>query len=147
MTGPYGNSLQFWAYSANGCADMCRGAVTFADNGNVGIGEFPAYKLHVAGIVKAQTYLADVNPHWPDYVFDSAYRLPNLYEVERFIKQNHHLPEVPSAEQVKQEGINLSDNQAILLKKIEELTLYVIEQNKKIEELQAEVKSMKAQRK
>lgn len=142
MTGAYGNSLQFWAYSANGCSDMCRAAVTFADNGNVGIGVFPQYKLHVTGVVKAETYLADVNPHWPDYVFDSAYQLPSLYEVEKYIKQNHHLPEVPSAQKVKEEGINLSDNQAVLLKKIEELTLYAIEQQKKIQELEAKMKAM-----
>jgi hypothetical protein len=140
MTGTYGNSLQFWAYSVNGCNDMCNPAVIFSDNGNVGIGIFPQYKLHVNGTVKATTYLADVNPHWPDYVFDSTYNLPALFDIEKYIHQNHHLPEVPSAEKVKKEGINLGDNQAVLLRKIEELTLYAIEQQKMIQELQAKMK-------
>jgi hypothetical protein len=72
---------------------------------------------------------------WADYVFDAGYRLRPLSEVEQFIQQHHHLPEVPSAAEVEKNGLDLGDNQATLLKKIEELTLYVIEQNKKIHEL------------
>ena len=63
-------------------------------------------------------------------MFHSSYRLRPLSEVERYIQQHHHLPEVPSATEVKQEGLNLGDNQALLLKKVEELTLYIIEMNK-----------------
>jgi hypothetical protein len=68
--------------------------------------------------------------------------LPSLRELEGYIRQNHHLPEVPSAEEVKRDGINLTENQAVLLKKIEELTLYVIEQQKKIQELETKMKAM-----
>ena len=62
---------------------------------------------------------------WPDYVFNSTYQLRPLAEVEAFIKTNSHLPEIPSAEEVANEGIDLAEMDASLLKKIEELTLYL----------------------
>jgi hypothetical protein len=74
--------------------------------------------------------------NWPDYVFNKDYQLPALAEVEKFIQQNKHLPGIPAAAEVQQKGLDLGDNQAALLKKIEELTLYIIEQNKKIEGLE-----------
>ena len=80
---------------------------------------------------------------WADYVFDSSYKLLPLEEVERFIHQHKHLPDVPSAKQVLKEGISVGDNQATLLRKIEELTLYLIEQDKKIKQLEAQLKSKK----
>lgn len=106
------------------------------EGGNVGIGTTcPQAKLSVNGDIF--TKKVRVTPTgWCDYVFQSDFRLRPLTEVEQYIQQYHHLPEVPSAAEVKKEGIDLGDNQATLLKKIEELTLYVIEQNKKIEELQ-----------
>jgi hypothetical protein len=64
---------------------------------------------------------------WSDYVFNDDYKLRSLSSLESFIKQNKHLPEVPSAKEVEEKGISVGDNQALLLKKIEELTLYVIE--------------------
>jgi hypothetical protein len=77
---------------------------------------------------------------WADYVFDSSYKLMPLEKVEKFIAQNKHLPDVPSAKNVVAEGLNVGDNQAVLLRKIEELTLYLIEQDKKIKQLEAELK-------
>ena len=91
---------------------------------------------------------------WADYVFDSSYQLVPLNQVERFIQANKHLPEVPSAAEVKKDGLNLGDNQAVLLKKIEELTLYIIqqnkeltEQNKKLEEQDQRLKELEAKAK
>jgi D-ribose pyranose/furanose isomerase RbsD len=66
-----------------------------------------------------------------------------LHQVEKYIQQNKHLPDVPSAAEVKKEGIDLGDNQAVLLKKIEELTLYIIEQHKELKSLAQEVKALK----
>ena len=118
-------------------------------NGNVGIGtmDTKGYKFAVNGNAIFTKVVVKQYSSWPDYVFHANYRLRPLSEVEQYIKQYHHLPEVPSAEEVEKNGLDVGDNQAMLLKKIEELTLYVIEQNKKIQALEAEVKSMKGKRK
>lgn len=107
-------------------------------DGGIGIGitSFDAnYKLHVNGNIRAKKIRIE-NNNWPDYVFESEYQLLPLKELAAFIKRNHHLPEVPSAAEVQKEGIDLGDNQTILLKKIEELTLYIIEQHHKLEQQQ-----------
>lgn len=80
---------------------------------------------------------------WPDFVFADDYHLPKLMEVENYIKENKHLPEVPSATQVATEGFDLGKMDATLLKKIEELTLYIIEQNKRIEQLESQMADQK----
>jgi hypothetical protein len=107
------------------------------DNGRVGIGTTNIndanYKLFVETGIRTRKVKVDIST-WADYVFSSSYKLPSLKEVEAFIKKNNHLPDVPSEAEVKKEGLNLGENQALLLKKIEELTLYLIEQNRKIEE-------------
>jgi hypothetical protein len=72
---------------------------------------------------------------WPDYVFSPDYQMPTLDSLEKFIKSHSHLPEIPKAEEIKNNGIDLGENQALLLKKIEELTLFAIEQNKQSEKL------------
>ena len=77
---------------------------------------------------------------WPDYVFEKDYSLTPLQEVEKFIYLHKHLPGVPSASEIQQKGLNVAEMDAALLKKIEELTLYIIELNKKIEELQQKIK-------
>ncbi|MGB8192129.1 MAG: Ig-like domain-containing protein [Chitinophagaceae bacterium] len=81
--------------------------------------------------------------NWPDYVFHKTYRLRSIAELEKYIRQNRHLPDVPSAEEVAKNGISVGDNQAVLLRKIEELTLYLIQQNKRIEQQQAEIEKLK----
>lgn len=77
---------------------------------------------------------------WADFVFDKTYKLRSLSEVAEYIKLNKHLPDVPSTADVNKEGIDLAQTQAILLQKVEELTLYMIEQNNKIERLNKKVK-------
>ena len=72
---------------------------------------------------------------WPDYVFEPDYQQPSLESLEQFIKLNKHLPDVPSASDVKKDGFDVGENQSVLLKKIEELTLIIIEQNKQQESL------------
>ena len=105
--------------------DGCLGINTL-DPGN--------YKLAVNGDVRAKSVRVETN--WSDFVFDADYKLLSLSEVERFISLNKHLPEIPSAKEVEENGVSLGDMQAKLLQKIEELTLYAIEQQKCIEELQ-----------
>lgn len=101
-----------------------------ATSGNVGIGtSSPQAKLAVNGDIFSKK-IKVTQSGWPDYVFAPGYNPPALLELEQFIKKNKHLPEVPSAAEIEQAGLDLGDNQALLLKKIEELTLYVIELKK-----------------
>ncbi len=73
---------------------------------------------------------------WPDFVFADDYELMSLHEVESYIQQNRHLPNVPSEAQVLENGVNVGEMTSILLQKVEELTLHIIELNKRIEELE-----------
>jgi len=72
---------------------------------------------------------------WPDFVFSKEYQLPTLKEVEQFITENQHLPNVPSAAEVEKNGVDLGEMNATLLKKVEELTLYILDLQKQIDEL------------
>ncbi len=96
------------------------------------------YKLYVAEGIRTEEVLIDLKNNanwWPDYVFAEEYNLRPLSEVEAFIKKNKHLPDVPSAKQVEAEGIKLKEMNMMLLKKVEELTLYMIELQKEVETL------------
>ncbi len=110
--------------------------MTLTGTGNLGIGttDTKGYKLGVNGAAIATSMTVKLYANWPDFVFAKTYGLRPLAEVESYIQAHSHLPEVPSAAQVAKEGINLGEMDATLLKKIEELTLYLIEQNKKLEE-------------
>lgn len=92
--------------------------------------------LYVAGRITAEEVYVKLHNTWPDNVFEEKYKLMPLVEVEKFVAENKHLPEVPNQAEVQQTGIELGAMNALLLKKIEELTLYVIEQDKRIKELE-----------
>lgn len=112
------------------------------NSGTVGIGTSTPnsiYALDVNGIICANEVKVTLN-HFPDFVFDSEYNLPKLNDVHNYIKANGHLPNIPSATEVKENGIGLADMQVRLLQKVEELTLYVIEQQKRIEVLEKTLK-------
>jgi hypothetical protein len=113
------------------------------NKGDVGIGttDTKGYKLAVNGTVAAEEVIVQ-HDFWPDYVFGKNYKLRSLYEVEQFIKANSHLPEVPSAKEVEEEGVGVGEMNAILLKKMEEMTLYMIEQQKEIQTLKKQVKEL-----
>ncbi|KDN54705.1 hypothetical protein [Flavobacterium seoulense] len=98
--------------------------------GNVGIGTInPTSKLTVAGNIASREVKVTVDAG-ADFVFEKDYDLPSLESVDKFIKENKHLPEIASAEEMKKDGINLSEMNIKLLQKIEEMTLYMIEMKK-----------------
>ncbi|WP_346855974.1 LamG domain-containing protein [uncultured Draconibacterium sp.] len=105
------------------------------NTGNVGINttNLDGYDLAVGGKIHAEEVVVETG--WADYVFDAEYQLKSLSELENFIKSNGHLPEIPLASEVEKNGIGLAEMNLILLKKIEELTLYVLKQQKEIEDL------------
>ncbi|HEY0655480.1 MAG TPA: hypothetical protein VGD65_20235 [Chryseosolibacter sp.] len=93
--------------------------------------------------VFAQQITVQAQTSWPDYVFESNYAMPTLQEIEDFIRTNKHLPGVPSSSEVSVSGINLGKMDAVLLEKIEQLTLLLIEQDKKLRELMRENDTLK----
>ena len=112
---------------------------TISIYGNVGIGtESPDAKLAVSGQVHAQEVKVSVTVPGPDYVFEKNYKLPTLEEIKTYIDQNNHLPEVPSAAEMEKNGVKLGAMNMLLLKKVEELTLYAIAMNAKMLEMKME---------
>ncbi len=94
--------------------------------------------LAVNGPITAQKLTLSAHD-WPDYVFDSAYHLPSPDSLRRYIKQNNHLPETPSAFEADRKGVDVGDNQKLLLKKVEELTLYMLKQEERIQNLEQQI--------
>lgn len=109
------------------------------------------FRVYGSGVVNAKKIYAEsfqVRPDamsiaWYDHVFNPDYKLMSLEEVETFVKQNSHLPDIPSEKQVNTEGFDLAEMNGLLLKKVEELTLYMIEQQKRITHLENEVLVLK----
>lgn len=109
-------------------------AIKAITNGNVGIGTTtPTERLSVNGNIRAKEIKVET-ANWPDYVFRDNYRMQSLTELEEYIKVNKHLPDMPSAQKAEKEGIDLGEMNKLLLKKVEELTLHVIELSKKLDQ-------------
>jgi len=105
--------------------------------GNIGINTFgpdPAYKFSVNGSIRAKE--VKVETGWSDYVFGQGYELMPLSALDNYVKANRHLPDVPTAADVEKNGVRLGETEALLLKKIEELTLYILAQDRRIQKLE-----------
>ncbi len=110
-------------------------------SGNVGIGTIdPQYPLAVNGVIQAKEVL--VNTGWSDYVFDPSYRLAPLTEIDAYVQQHHHLPDMPSSDEVAAKGIGVGAIESKLLAKIEELTLHMIQAEKENRELKERLNNL-----
>ncbi len=141
--GVSGNLLEISSGSGGGIGlftNKTTQAMTILSNGNIGIGTTNpnGYKLAVNGAaIFTKVQVKATSSPWPDYVFHPTYELRSLSSLESYINEFNHLPDMPSAGEVEKDGLDIGATQTVLLKKIEELTLYVIELNKKIEKLEA----------
>ena len=106
----------------------------------VGEASIPSgYKLSVDGKIICEEVRVQTSGSWPDYVFAKDYNLMSLIELEKFILQHQHLPGVSPANEIEEEGIKVAEISHVLMEKVEELTLYIIEANKKIIELESKI--------
>jgi hypothetical protein len=135
----FGFVIAPWSNSSSG--------IRLDPNGNVGIGTATtgSSRLAVEGSIAARKMIVTQVSPWPDYVFDKNYPLSSLASVDRYIKAHHHLPDISSADSVARSGLDLGGNQAALLKKIEELTLYVISQQAQISRQQKHIEALEGQ--
>jgi len=114
-------------------------------SGNVGIGTAsPDQKLTVKGYIHAEEVRVDLNVPGPDYVFEKNYELLTLQNLEQYINQHKHLPEVPSATEMEANGVYLKEMNMLLLKKVEELTLHLIELNKQVQTMNKTIDQLKS---
>ncbi|WKN40701.1 hypothetical protein [Tunicatimonas pelagia] len=146
--GAGGGGFQFitrdWSRSSR--VRVERNALTIRRNGRVGIGTTdPKATLAVNGDIRAKEIRVMTNIQLADYVFDEDYSLRPLAEVASYVQEHKHLPGVPSAAEVKENGMDVAEFQNKLLEKVEELTLYIIEQNKELESIKKENSLLKQQ--
>jgi hypothetical protein len=159
-TRPNMGGLNFWTpFNSGGSGTAGNYTLFLKDNGKIGMGvtddntdaKFCAtaldgnHRLYVnGGILTTGITVANYcSLTWPDYVFENQYKLRPLAEVEAFIKQNKHLPNIPSGKEIEEKGLNLATMQSLQMEKIEELTLYLIEMKKEIETLKKENAALK----
>jgi hypothetical protein len=144
------------AINFNRGGDMLNGFITFATNdgtekmrldqfGNLAVGTSKStnYRLTVEGTIAARKVKV-TQEAWADYVFEKSYELPSLQEVENYVTVNKHLPDVPSAAEVAKDGIDVGEMDKVLIKKVEELTLYMIKLEKENAELKARLEKVEA---
>lgn len=142
-------------FSMSACAQKGPYSNVFEKSGKIGIGtKHPDELLTVKGSIHAQEVRVDLKGALaPDYVFEQYfngtsvlkpdYKRMSLTELEVYLENHKHLPKMPSAQAMSEEGVNLKEQHLLLLEKVEELTLYLIEQQKEIETLKSEIKALK----
>jgi hypothetical protein len=141
VIGNYGNYQPTYKLVVADGSALVEGNVI--SNGNIGIGTSSftdgtdSYRLSVSGAIRAQR--VKVYTTWADYVFNKDYNLPTLEEVEKHILEKGYLKDIPSEKEVLENGIELGEMNKLLLQKIEELTLYIIDMNKQLEEVKSQI--------
>ncbi len=140
--GAYGTKMYF--STTNSYAKGAKTAMMIDNVGRVGIGtnSTGSHKLAVEGTIGARKVMVEPTG-WSDFVFEKNYELTPLCEVEKYIAKNKHLPEIPAESEVLENGLDLGEMDAKLLQKIEELTLYLIQEHKNNQKLQKEVEKLK----
>jgi len=152
--GHIGPKISSYLDFANGAASSSRLILSSYNNGymneitlvggRVGIGtSSPREALSVNGSARAKEITVET-ANWPDYVFKPSYKLQPLEEIKAYINQNHHLPETPSEKEITEKGLNIGEINKLLMKKVEELTLYLIENKEALKEQQCEIDQLKA---
>jgi hypothetical protein len=141
----YSNSKPLLTIMKNGSTDVR--AMTIWPNGNIGLGtgftNINNTKLAVSGLISCyEIKVIASSASWPDYVFSKDFNRMNLYEVENYINENKHLPQLPSATEMEKDGHNLGQTQAQILQAVEELYLHVIDLKKENDALKQKISQL-----
>ncbi len=147
-TGTNTARMGFFTYAGAGSTSL-REYMSITDEGTIYMGQNitdfnkgAGYKLRVQGKIIAEELRVQLTSTWPDYVFAKDYKLPSLQSLEQYIAKNQHLPNVPAADEVQKSGIALGEMQTKMMEKIEELTLYILELNKKNEAITKQMEAL-----
>ncbi|TCC87302.1 hypothetical protein EZ428_21615 [Pedobacter frigiditerrae] len=137
-------SIDMHTFQVNGTENLNQFNIN--TNGNVGVGTAtPNEKLAVNGKIRAKEIKVEPNPaSWPDYVFEADYNITSLTALEKYIRVNKHLPEMPTAKEVAVNGVELGEMNRLLLKKVEELTLHLIEKDKQLQDSDKRLSKLEA---
>ncbi|MGN7723999.1 hypothetical protein [Chitinophaga sp. 22620] len=142
--GAAGNNFYFSHVNANSTGPANYYMMVDGNTGNIGIGHTalaPSYKLSVEGTIGARKVKV-TQAAWSDFVFHDDYKLPSLMEVENFVKKNKHLPGIPTEAEVVKDGVDVGEMDKLLLQKIEELTLYIIDLKKESTRQQEKIENL-----
>ncbi len=145
--------MGFFTWASDASSGL-REHMSISDDGNVFLGlnitdfgKGAGYKLRVQGKIIAEELRVTLVGSWPDYVFDDAYKLPTLENLEKYIQTNKHLPNVPAAAEVEKSGIAVGEMQTKMMEKIEELTLYILQLKKENTEMKVSIEVLKKNKK
>ena len=143
----YNNSTSFVAIGGSGSLWLYHKGLSISD-GEITINDANDNRniyIHEDGRIYAKKLLLAETEDWPDYIFEDNYKLQSLPELENYLKINKHLPDLPPAKDVEAKGIDVGAVNTQLVKKVEELTLYLIEQNKQNEAQQKQIENQQKQ--